>query len=242
MLVSHRYRFIYTKTNKTAGTSVEAYFQPFCLPADENHDIEHATPALVSADGIIGYRGPFHYGQTWYNHMPAANIRARVGEETWQAYFKFCVIRNPFDRAVSLFYHFKSSYAKSPGKEIVRNGIKYAMGKRHTVYWPREGSDPEQFRHWILQGGYLLDRDKYAIDGKLVLDHYVRYESLTEDIEAVCQRLDVPFEPARLPAFNAKRRSRGIPLPEYYDSATREAVAQRYAFELDAFGYTFPED
>ncbi|KPA10844.1 hypothetical protein MHK_008953, partial [Candidatus Magnetomorum sp. HK-1] len=31
MLVSHRHKFIYTKTFKTAGTSVESYFEPFCM-------------------------------------------------------------------------------------------------------------------------------------------------------------------------------------------------------------------
>ena len=32
MLISHRKQFIYTKTAKTAGTSVESYFEKYCMP------------------------------------------------------------------------------------------------------------------------------------------------------------------------------------------------------------------
>ena len=32
MLVSHARKFIYTKTLKTAGTSVEVFLEPYCRP------------------------------------------------------------------------------------------------------------------------------------------------------------------------------------------------------------------
>lgn len=35
MLISHRKRFIFTKTAKTAGTSVESYFEQYCMPEGE---------------------------------------------------------------------------------------------------------------------------------------------------------------------------------------------------------------
>jgi hypothetical protein len=31
MLVSHLKKFIFTKTKKTAGTSVESVFEPYCM-------------------------------------------------------------------------------------------------------------------------------------------------------------------------------------------------------------------
>lgn len=53
--------------------------------------------------GIVGSRG--RTAGNWYNHMPAAEVRNRLGASTWENYFKFCVIRNPFDKVVSTFWH-----------------------------------------------------------------------------------------------------------------------------------------
>ena len=103
MLVSHRKKFIFTKTKKTAGTSVESVFEPYCLP-EGTWKQTHYTPERISADGIIGYRGNGGQKAIFWNHMPAELIRNRIGEDIWNEYFKFTVIRNPFDKLVSGFY------------------------------------------------------------------------------------------------------------------------------------------
>src|SRR5262245_49182832 len=107
MLVSHRKRFIYTKTIKTGGTSVEVYFEPYCFPPGE-YRFAHARAQYESAAGIVGFRGLKRAddGNYWYNHAPAAEIRARLGDDVWNGYFKFCVVRNPFEKLVSAFHHF----------------------------------------------------------------------------------------------------------------------------------------
>ena len=89
MLLSHLNRFIYTKTLKTAGTSVEIYFQDACVPIGEYVSLSHHTEEMLTPAGIIGYRGPDLSGRTWYNHMSATRIRALVGPETWEWYYKF---------------------------------------------------------------------------------------------------------------------------------------------------------
>ncbi len=240
MLVSHRHQFIYTKTNKTAGTSVEAYFEPYCLPVAASTNITHGRAAWVGEEGIVGYRGPFHYGQRWYNHMPAERIRQRLGDAIWNEYFKFCVIRNPFDKMVSLFYHLKSGFERARVQESVKNSVKYVMGKRGTVYWPTSGDDVEQFRHWVRHGGRLIDRNKYTIGDEPCLDFYIKYEQLAQDVKAVCARLNVPFDPSRLPVYNSKRRKQSIPIDAFYDQATKDIVQRVYEFEFLNFGYTFP--
>src|SRR4029453_8467383 len=116
MLVSHRHRFIYTKTMKTAGTSVEVYFEPYCMPAG-TWQFSHHRSQQISDAGIIGFRGPRQHRPEvkWWNHMPAATIRERVGPEVWDGYFKFCVIRNPFDKAISVFHFAKAHRARWGG-------------------------------------------------------------------------------------------------------------------------------
>lgn len=59
MLLSHSKRFIYLKTGKTAGTSVEIFFQPYCLPEEHicHHTPTHTMEETISEAGIVGYRG-----------------------------------------------------------------------------------------------------------------------------------------------------------------------------------------
>jgi hypothetical protein len=40
----------------------------------------------------------------FYNHMPAAEVRARLDDRVWHSYFQFAFVRFPLDRQVS-FYH-----------------------------------------------------------------------------------------------------------------------------------------
>ena len=49
----------------------------------------------------------------FYNHMPAAEARARIGDKVWRSYFKFAFDRNPWDRQVS-FYHHRYRNEKAP--------------------------------------------------------------------------------------------------------------------------------
>lgn len=163
MLVSHGYRFIYTKTRKTAGTSVESYFEPFCMRDGEwsQRHFREEREEYVSPAGIIGYRSTWserrararHRGlvgprdrtglsriQTveagaacWWNHMPAWLIREQLGDEIWKGYSKFCVIRHPFEKAISAYYHSKRL-------TTIRRGGRLEL-------WNED--DPQQFEAWL---------------------------------------------------------------------------------------------
>ncbi|MFY0599810.1 MAG: sulfotransferase family 2 domain-containing protein [Cyclobacteriaceae bacterium] len=77
MLVSHEYKFIYLKSRKTASTSLERYFLPYCK------------------NGLVDLKRA---------HKPAIEIKELVGEEVWNSYTKICAIRNPWDKMVSYYF------------------------------------------------------------------------------------------------------------------------------------------
>lgn len=230
MLVSHRKRFIYTKTMKTAGTSVEAYFERWCLP-EGVWSPSHYRDESVTEAGIVGYRGPDPRGCRWFNHMPAAEIRRGVGEEVWAAYFKFCVVRNPFDRVVSAFHFHESAGATAAGAD------ERPVAEEVS---PNPAEVTRRFRDWVRAGGTVPDRDTYVVDGRLAVDFVIRFESLFEDLETVCRRVGVPYEPASLPRLKAGYRPRGMAPADYYDRATETLVADRFRFDLEELGYRFP--
>jgi Sulfotransferase family len=104
MLCSHEKKFIFLKTRKTAGTSVEIFFERFCLPLcqfQESHDIDQK----ITDAGIVGGRAEwFSKRPDFYNHMPASEIRNKLGREIFDTYYRFCTMRNPFDKVVSHFW------------------------------------------------------------------------------------------------------------------------------------------
>ncbi len=214
MLVSHRKAFIYTKTAKTASTSVESYFEPWCLP-DGAWEFEHGREETVCDEGIIGYRGDETAGKTWFNHMPCTDIRRLLGEDLWQRYFKFAVIRDPFDKLLSGYFF--QVRPEGSARDLIAG-----------------------FRRWVREGGAIVDRHTYTLDGELCLDYFIRFEHLADGVRAVCERLDLPFDPERLPRLKAQFRERSIPLEEFYDRETSDRAAEIYAFELERFGYRLP--
>jgi hypothetical protein len=237
MLISHRKRFIYIKTMKTAGTSVESYFEPYCM-AEGEWEFRHGRHEYVGPEGIIGYRGVRGRTHEWYNHMPAAEIRDKAGDSVWNAYYKFCVIRNPFDKLVSAFYFFdKRNETRSDGA-----GWKE---KLKQLYRAPAASDSrehriQRFRDWLKRRRAPMDRDMYTIAGRLCVDYFIRFEDLAGGIRDVCARVDIPFAPEKIPKLKSGIRSHDIPLRDYYDADSLVIVKKLYGFELETFGYHEP--
>lgn len=239
MLISHRKQFIYTKTYKTAGTSVEVYFEPYCMQEGEWKEV-HLRDQYESEAGAIGYRGsPKDTSKIkWWNHMPASLIKERMEDDKeWNTYFKFCVIRNPFDKLISAF-HFQN-------KALPNQSRWYYYRRRLTKRYDNvvhSGISPtkiRQFKDWLKSNDSFIDRDKYFIDGTLCVDFFIQYEDLQGGIQKVCQELDIPFEPERIPNFKAGIRPKKD-YSAYYDEEAIELVRNLFKFEVEKFDYQPP--
>ena len=217
MLISHSHKFIYLKTTKTAGTSVEMALQHCALP-DGMRVSDKVPMPIVSSSGVVGARGMGMKAreQEWYNHMPAAEIRSKLPEDVWDSYFKFCNLRNPWDKTVSWF-HFQ--YWKDVSDLTVADTI-------------------AAFRK-TLAGTEKVMRDFhiYAIKGTPVVDDFIRHDRLEEDLHRIAQKLGI--EVRELPNMYSDFRQKRIDYKDYYDVAARDKVAEIYAPEIELFGWEF---
>lgn len=93
MIISHKHKFIFIKTYKTAGTSLEVYLSRYCQDADVITEIYPSVPGHNPRNS-----------ENFYNHMPAVKIKNQVGEMIWNSYYKFCIERNPWDKVLSFFW------------------------------------------------------------------------------------------------------------------------------------------
>lgn len=94
MIVSHKHKFVFIKTRKTAGSSIEAILYPIL---GEN-DICSGS----SRDGTPN----LNYGKDLIGHMPFSQLSVAY-PKAMQKYFVFTVERNPWDKCVSAFYWHK---------------------------------------------------------------------------------------------------------------------------------------
>src|SRR5690554_1428450 len=122
MIVCHKYKFIFIKTQKTASTSLEIALSGLCSSSDI------VTPISVNDEVYrksLGFQTPANYivpfkryskqdlaeffisrrRKELYNHMSCLEIKKYVGSEIYNSYYKFCFERNPYDKLISLFYH-----------------------------------------------------------------------------------------------------------------------------------------
>ena len=134
----------------------------------------------------------------------------------WRSYFKFCVVRNPYDKAISQFYFHRS------------------IGRFRT---DESLPDALQFEKWLSTPNLAIDRNKYTIEGEFCMDRVIRYERLEADLKEVCAHLAIEWIPERLSRFKAGFRPSSASVASRYTPASARVIRERFSFESRHFGY-----
>lgn len=233
MILSKTNNFMFLKTTKTAGTSFEIALSKYAGPEDVVTPISEEDEATRAK---LGYRGPQNYleepptfweriglrrqRRRFSNHIPAALVRERIGPEAFARFFKVAVVRNPYDLTVSRYYW---SHRK------------------------QGGTSPEHFRTWLLSRPEILRKNVNIthIDGKCAVDFMMRYETLENDIGTFARKVGLPD--TLFAEFNALK-AKGHYRPKTAGTSVlfagfdegKAVVAEIFAHDIDAFGYTCP--
>jgi hypothetical protein len=229
MIVSHEHKFIFLKTKKTAGTSIELALTKLCGPDDIITPLTEIDESQrVNGPGAQNWRLHGWWGsprpllkRRWfkftaadygfYNHIPAAEARALIDDKLWRSYFKFAFDRNPWDRQVSFYHH------------------RY-----------RNEKEPPSFANFIHKDtrARIDNYDIYSIDGDVAVDFVGRYENLADDLKLALDRVGVNLD-TELPRAKTNFRPENLPYRDYYDDDTRAIVAHWYAREIELLDYKF---
>ena len=225
MIISHTQKFIFIKTRKTAGTSLQEALDRICGPDDIT------TPTGISDESYRprNYKGlvnPIPYllatprqhrkrrilrrtltGERIFDHMHLGELMALPEARKWSGYFKFCLERNPWDKTVSRYF------------------------------WKYRGrtSRPD-FDAFIANDKHVSDFDAYSLDGNIGVDYVGNYGDLANSIAHISQTIgcDIPLPLHRNANTRQKRDYK-----QMYTAETREMVGEIYAREIAAFGYSF---
>lgn len=230
MIVSHKHKFIFLKTTKTAGTSIEIALSRYCGKDDI---ITPITPEDEKIRSDLGYPGPQNYlapirdyrSKDWaklifllrrkrrfFNHIGAKEVTALVGNRVWNSYYTFCFERNPWDRVISLYYHSHKSDRRPSIADYIESGAPLYLKRR----------------------GY----DLYTENGEVVVDRVCRFENLVEELNAIRKQLGFSEESV-LPRAKSKTRKDKRSYRDILGEAERDAISEIFCDEIELFGYEF---
>lgn len=184
-MIDHQRQLLFVHIARTGGTSIEA--------------------ALI--------------GRDWWEvdppskHLSASQTRRLYGDELWNRYFKFSVVRNPWDRLVSMW----ATGWWEPDSS--------ARDRTRFPEWVRN-LQPHPHEHYqSLHYHEILDEP---------IDRVLRFEHLAADFERLLS--DVGRPAVSLPHCEGRSRES---YQRYYDARTRDYVGEVFAEDIRRFGYQF---
>jgi hypothetical protein len=224
VIISHEYRFIFVRTRKTASTSLEIALSQVVGP---DAIITSLSPRDEGLRAQLGGRAPQNHlaaacaadvtvpvppgpgpGIRFYNHMPAAAIRAELGESTWRSYFSFCFERNPWDKVVSLYYHRYKKAPRPPLADFIGSGE-----MAQAINWPL-----------------------YADAEAPMVDVVLKYEDLSLGLDRVARYLGLTAL-GELPRAKSQFRPPASGYRQELDERSRALIGEVYAREIAWHGY-----
>lgn len=156
-------------------------------------------------------------------------------------YFVFGFVRNPWDRLVSC-YRDKIEWGavvedgrhRDPSERRLYLGREFEREMSFEEFVERVAEIPDRRanRHVRSQHTFLTDRK-----GRLIPDFIGRFESLSLDFETAMERIG-----ARGVSLPHVRSSAGTDYRAYYTDRLANMVAERYARDIELFGFGFSED
>jgi hypothetical protein len=227
MIVSHKYKFIFIKTEKTAGTSIEIALSKFC---GDNDIITPITPEDEYVRRKLSGRGAQNYlipiekltpedresfalrGKPpgFFNHASAKFIKQYIGDDIWKSYFKFCFERNPWDKVISWYFWVNQAEPKPSITEFVRSG----------------------------KANLIRGFDLYTIDGALAVDSVYFFEGLDRELEKLEEKFQFPGK-LELPRAKGGYRKDRRHYRDILSDEDRRLIEKIYAREVALFGYTW---
>jgi hypothetical protein len=225
MILSHKYKFIFIRTQKTASSSVEISLSRYCGPDDvltpmDPPDEEQRRKFNVYPQNFLVplklYRGKefLRFLRGWrlkyWDHMSAKHIKRFIGEDIYNSYYKFCFERNPWEKTISYYF------------------------------WENRKKKYNNFDDFIYNKQLCTDFHRYSINDKISVDFIGRYENLMEDLTSVCEKLNIPFD-GWMPRSKGQYRKDRRPYTEFLSRHQREFIDQVFQREIEYFGYKYGE-
>jgi recombinational DNA repair ATPase RecF len=145
--------------------------------------------------------------------------RDTIDNHTWETSYKYAIARNPFDRVISAW------------KDKIKNKCFKEFVTEDLVRFDVDNNTFDAHTNFIVHHFSSLLNPKYHMKE---LNFIGRFENLQEDFNTICNKIGIPQQ--QLPHKNKTKHKH---YTEYYDEETKQIVAEKYAKDIEYFGYKF---
>lgn len=160
-------------------------------------------------------------------HLTVKEIIGIIGKERYEKCYKFTVVRNPFDRCVSQYYHrVKTNQCMMRDNPIGFKGwVKKVYGSDKDPYY-----HDKQYKMFFTQVKWLHNHND-----EIDMDMILRFENLNSDFEKMATKIGLN---KKIPHLNISKRAKSS-YRDYYDNITREIIEKHFQEDLEYFEYKF---
>jgi hypothetical protein len=191
-MISKQHRFIFVHVGRTGGSSFER----------------------IAGVEVTSNEKTKHFGNTDFDekHESFEYYKIKYPDE-FNAFFKFTIVRNPFDRLVSRW--------------LWRTNVVKNIGEM-------------DFKDFILQTNYGQYSKKFKLSEFSIqesikkFDYIGRYENIDLTYNYLCEKLNLSN--VNIPHANKTNHER---YQEYYTEESIQIVREMYKDDLELFGYDF---
>lgn len=219
-MIGLKHKFLFVHMPKTAGNALQGILAKY-----SEDSISVSRP---KHDGVERFGITSRFGTR--KHTRLYEYKEALGRELYDQLFKFTIVRNPWDRVVSkYFFHMMK---------------KDFIDRRDVAEIDEKPFDREVFVNMIegtrTMENFLLKRPGWGKIDFLKdtdIDYFIRFESLQQGVNEVCDRIGVARE--ELPLRNQSKHKH---YSAYYDAKTRDLVYKKLKNEIEYFGYEFESE
>lgn len=217
MLISHKYRFITVDIPKTGTRSLRE--------------------TLTSMEGVVDILGkPYNSEDILKQHAPISDIEQGFHENGWlgfNSYYKYSVVRNPWDRYFSFFTYYKMKAEEYSENTVYPSDIARKQGEMASELF-RCNSQSQVLKTLIINqpphSYFLLNKD-----GRCHFNRITLFENLKDGFEDFCFDIGI-----KLPDFkHANKSTKSLTKRDVYTQELVDMVAEREKWVIEKFNYDY---
>lgn len=214
MILSHKYKFITIDIPKTGTRSLRESLHPL---------------------GVIDECGKPDFDAEFYQHDSAMQARKQFKKNnwSWDTYFKFTIVRNPWDRYLSFFKYFKNYGEKYSRKDKSINWGKAEINQgKHCIELFKDQDNQTILKNIILKNN---SQDSYYCDenGEPIVNYIASFENLDNEFVFLCNQVGI-----KTPSLqHVNKSSNSLSMYDIYNQQLIDIVAQKEKVVIESKGY-----
>lgn len=211
-MISHYHKAIFIHAPKVAGQSIETLF------LDDLNLKWSEREALLLRPNPNPKLGPPRLAHLSISEYIKCG---HIEKEKFDSYFKFAFVRNPWDRAVSMY------------KYLNRGNQSFSEFIRQDLL----NSNPRLAYFFKPQTHFIIDPQE-----AVKIDYLGRFEELYYHVNIILKRLKINQKLKHLNRSNTSPdhgKSRHLNYRSFYNDETKNIIEDLYRSDINTFGYCF---